>query len=252
MSKSVTPKHAATFLGGKAGGAESVTEFKNTVLDDLHTPSFFLHTVGLLSQSKHQGWVNVPFSKRRAVTLKEISGLLDKRRGKAPFHAPPAVAWAPLGGGGAPEGSRAGEERVAASRAQMHAAAAAADAGDVGRNDEQLALRAATDRSCADAPAQEEARRTAATQRALSTPTRGTAEPNADPAFDAVGSTAKKRKRDGMYGILEGDAEPATIEEVFNVIEGHELLPTEFAEIQKRFKFSKNEMMKLYKLHAAV
>jgi energy-coupling factor transporter ATP-binding protein EcfA2 len=196
MSKVVTPKHAAIFLGGKAGGAESVMEFKNTVLADLHTPSFFLHTVGLLSQSKHQGWVNVPFNKRRAVTLKEISGLLDKRRGEAPFHAPPAVAWAPLGGRGAPEGSRAGEERVAASRAQMHAAAAEAAAGDVGRNDEQLALRAATDRSLADAPAQEEAHQTAATQEALSTPTRATAEPNADAASDAGVSTAKKRKRE--------------------------------------------------------
>jgi hypothetical protein len=133
----------------------------------------------------------------------------------------------------------------------MHAAAAEAEAGDVGRNDEQMALRAAIDRSCAGgAAAQEEARQTAATQRALSTPTRATAEPNADAAFDVGVSTAKKRKREreGMYGILEGDSQPATVEEVFEVIKGHELLPTEFADIQKRFKFSKKEMMRLYKL----
>jgi hypothetical protein len=158
ISKMVTSTHAAKFLGRKLGGTESVIEFENAVLDDLHTPSFFLHTVGAVSQSKHQGWVTVSFNEPRAVaaTLKESSGLLDKRRGKAPFYTPhgifsTAIARAPGGGGGAPEGSRAGEARVTGNRALIHAAATEAAAGDVGRNDEQLALKAAMDRSRADA-----------------------------------------------------------------------------------------------------
>jgi|AntAceMinimDraft_11_1070367.scaffolds.fasta_scaffold103128_1 hypothetical protein len=42
-----------------------------------------------------------------------------------------------------------------------------------------------------------------------------------------------------MYCILEADAELATVDEVFEGMEGHELPSSEFEEIQKRFKFSK-------------